>query len=78
MFQVFKEELADECDYTREAKYMRKYHDMDSTKLDSRYKVPWVWDGSTEQVLVMERMHGFSVGGNGVNALSQDDRNQVL
>lgn len=75
--QVFKEELADECDYRREARYMRKYRNMDFIKLDSRYRVPWVWDGSTEQVLVMERMNGSSVGGDIIGMLSQDDRNQV-
>ena len=77
MFQVFKEELSDECDYRREAEYIRKYRDIASISLDSRYRVPWVWDGSTEQVLVMERMNGLSVGGNIVSTLSQDDRNQV-
>jgi ABC1 atypical kinase-like domain len=76
--KVFKEELADECDYTREARYIRKYREMDFIKLGSRYRVPWVWDGSTEKVLVMERMNGLSVGGDMVNTLSQDDRNQVL
>ena len=77
MFQVFKEELTDECDYRREAEYIRKYRNTNSIISDSRYRVPWVWDGSTEQVLVMERMNGVSVGSNIVNKLSQGDRNQV-
>lgn len=70
-----KQELADECDYTREAKCLRAFasHLEDSP----RYKVPWVWDGSTDRVLVMEHIDGLSVGDAAVNSLSQADRNDV-
>jgi len=30
---------------------------------DARFKVAWVWEGSTDRVLVMENMDGTSVGG---------------
>ncbi|KAF8582538.1 ABC1-domain-containing protein [Ramaria rubella] len=75
--KVFKEELADECDYRREAEFIRKYRNMDPIRSDSRYKVPWVWDDSTEQVLVMERMGGVSVGGDFVHTISQEDRDEI-
>ncbi|KAH9942839.1 ABC1-domain-containing protein [Amylocystis lapponica] len=64
--QVMKEELADECDYTREA-----------SGGDPRFKVPWVWEGSTERVLVMEYVEGVSVGGAAISALSQRERNDI-
>ena len=72
-----KEELADECDYAREASFLRKFAQPSFLGNDSRFKVPWVWDGSTERVLVMERVGGLSVGGNVVETMSQNDRNEV-
>ena len=76
--KVFKEELADECNYKREAEYINKYRDKKAVKEDRRYRVPWVWEGSTKQVLVMERMKGVSVGGDAVSRLSQAERNEVI
>ena len=72
-----KEELADECDYAREASFLRKFAQPSFLGNDARFKVPWVWDGSTERVLVMERVGGLSVGGNVVETMSQNDRNEV-
>ncbi|KAJ6501813.1 ABC1-domain-containing protein [Mycena vulgaris] len=70
--QVMKAELADECDYTREAGFLRTF----GAHLggDSRFTVPWVWDGSTERVLVMEHLDGTSVG---AVRLDQRDRNDI-
>jgi aarF domain-containing kinase len=72
-----KGELADECDYTREASYITKFGSPSFLGNDSRFKVPWVWEGSTETVLVMEHVDGVSVGEAAVGALSQTDRNDV-
>ena len=44
---------------------------------DSRFKVPWVWGGSTDRVLVMEHLDGISVGEADVSSLSQPDRDDV-
>ncbi|KAJ7067178.1 ABC1-domain-containing protein [Mycena amicta] len=73
--KAMKEELADECDYAREAESIRKF----GTHLagDKRFRVPWVWDGGTERVLVMERVDGVSVGDASVLNLSQEDRNEI-
>lgn len=71
------EELADECDYIREASFLRKFGAPDRLGNDVRFKVPWVWDGSTRDVLVMERVNGFSVGEADAFRLSQQDRNDV-
>ena len=46
-------------------------------KGDEGFRVPWVWEGSSERVLVMELMEGVSVGGNVVDMLSQDSRDKV-
>uniref|UniRef100_A0A0W0F3K2 Putative ABC1-domain-containing protein n=1 Tax=Moniliophthora roreri TaxID=221103 RepID=A0A0W0F3K2_MONRR len=72
---VMKQELAEECDYTREACYLRKFAGYLAN--DQRYKVPWVWDGSTERVLVMERVNGVSVGEAEILGLSQEHRNEI-
>ncbi|KAJ7191652.1 ABC1-domain-containing protein [Mycena pura] len=73
--QVMKEELADECDYMREARFLRKF----GTYLggDARFKVPWVWDQSTARVLVMEHVEGTSVGEWDVGQLEQRDRDEI-
>ena len=70
-----KQELADECDYAREAGFLRRFKEF--LKDDPRYKVPWVWEGSTDRVLVMEHVNGVSVGEADSSALSQQDRNDV-
>lgn len=75
--KVFKEELADECDYEREAAYINKYRGLFPEQLDSRFRVPWVWEGSTRHVLVMERMKGVSIGGDVVKSLTQEERNEL-
>ncbi|KAJ7886659.1 ABC1 family-domain-containing protein [Mycena leptocephala] len=59
--EVMKQELADECSYTREASFIRAFgapERLGATK-GSRC-VPWVWDGSTERVLVMEFVQGIA------------------
>ena len=40
-------------------------------------KVTWVWEGSTNRVLVMELMDRTSIGGDAVHRLPQADRNEV-
>jgi aarF domain-containing kinase len=72
-----KEELADECDYAREAACMRSFGSPERLGGDLRFKVPWVWEGSTDRVLVMEYVDGVSVGGDTVDRLSQADRDEV-
>jgi len=75
--QVMKSELHDECDYEREASFLRKFGSSDFLGNDERFKVPWVWDGSTKSVLVMERVDGHSVCASAVHELTQRDRNDV-
>ncbi|OJT06028.1 Protein ABC1 -like protein, mitochondrial [Trametes pubescens] len=75
--QVMKEELADECDYAREAGFVRRFGQADHLGADPRFTVPWVWEGSTERVLVMEHVDGVSVGGAVIDRLSQRDRNDI-
>lgn len=72
-----KGELADECDYSREAGFLRKFASPEYLGNNPQYKVPWVWDGSTKQVLVMEHVNGVSVGGSIIDSLNQQDRNDV-
>ncbi len=72
-----KDELADECDYTREAACMRSFGIPERLGDDARFKVPWVWEGSTDQVLVMEHVDGTSVGEDMIHRLPQADRNEV-
>lgn len=70
-----KGELADECSYTREASFARRFRT--ALASDKRYRVPWVWEGSTDDVLIMEYLDGVSVGGEDVRALDQATRNEV-
>ena len=70
-----KNELADECAYTREASFLQRFRAF--LENDPRFHVPWVWEGSTDQVLVMERVAGTSVGGNVIEGLSQNERDVV-
>lgn len=72
-----KEELTDECDYTREASFLKSFGSLVYLGNDSRFKVPWVWEGSTDRVLVMERVNGTSVGDADIDRLSSRDRNDV-
>ncbi|KAH8077389.1 ABC1-domain-containing protein [Cristinia sonorae] len=75
--EVMKSELADECDYTREATFLRRFGDPSHLGNDPRFKVPWVWDGCTERVLVMEHVDGVSVGGSAIDQLSQEDKDDI-
>jgi aarF domain-containing kinase len=75
--QVMKKELADECDYTHEAASARFFASDDGVGSDARFRVPWIWEGSTDHVLVMQHMNGVSVGGNMVDGLSQQSRDEV-
>lgn len=72
-----KGELADECDYVREASFLKTFRSPQCLGNDPRFKVPWVWDGSTSTVLVMERVDGISVGEATAENLTQQDRNDV-
>lgn len=75
--EVMKNELADECSYIREASYLQKFGSEEFLGGDRRFKVPWVWEGSTEGVLVMERVEGVSVGEAQRLGLSKKDRDDV-
>lgn len=74
---VMKEELADECDYAREARFLRRFGAPELLGHDPRFKVPWVWPRSTDRVLVMERVAGTSVGGRVIEGMSQADRDEI-
>ena len=74
---VMKDELAEECDYAREASFLRRFGQEDHLGADDRFKIPWVWEGSTDRVLVMEHVGGVSVGGSVISQLSQRDRDDV-
>ena len=69
-----KEELADECNYTREAACMHSLGTAERLGGDGRFKVPWVWDGSTDRMLVMEYVDDASVGGDALHCLPQVER----
>jgi len=56
---------------------MRSFGSMERLGADARFKVPWVWEGSTDRVLVMEHVDGTSVGDDAINRLSQEDRNEI-
>lgn len=75
--EVMKSELADECSYTREASFLQMFRRKEFLGGDERFKVPWVWEGSTDGVLVMERVEGVSVGEAQRLELSQRDRDDV-
>lgn len=72
-----KDELADECDYVREASFLKAFGTSEFLGNDSRYKIPWVWEGSTSTVLVMERVNGVSVGEADTSNLTRKDRDDV-
>jgi aarF domain-containing kinase len=73
-----KEELADECDYTREATCLRSFGNQKRLGGDARFKVPWVCEGSTDRVLVMmEHVDDTCVGEDAILRLPQAYRNEV-
>jgi aarF domain-containing kinase len=73
--EVMQGELADECDYTREAAFIRRFGA--GLAGDARFRVPWVWAGSTRDVLVMEHVRGTPLNSPGVLALPQAERDEV-
>ena len=79
--QVMKEELADECDYTREAEWARRFRAwlaaQEGMPMPMRVRAPWVWEGSTKRVLVMEFVEGVSVGGDAVQRVPQAEKDLV-
>lgn len=72
-----KQELADECDYLREANFLRLFGSAEFLGNDKHFKVPWVWEGSTDRILVMEHIDGVSVGEADASGWSQQDRDNV-
>ncbi|KAI6003186.1 ABC1-domain-containing protein [Pisolithus orientalis] len=74
---VMKEELADECKYAREADFLRRYRTPELLGNDARFMIPWVWEGSTERVLVMEHVDGVAMGDASISTLPQTDRNEI-
>jgi len=56
---------------------MRSFGSLERLGADARFKVPWVWEGSTDRVLVMEHMDGTSLGEDAINHLPQGDRNEI-
>ncbi|PPR02529.1 hypothetical protein CVT24_001955 [Panaeolus cyanescens] len=75
--EVMKAELADECNYSREASFLKSFGSAECLGDDPRFKIPWVWEGSTSTVLVMEMVQGVSVGEANASKLSQQDRNLI-
>jgi aarF domain-containing kinase len=77
--EVMKEELADECDYVREATFLRRFGAPGPVGVggDERFHVPWVWGGSTKEVLVMQHVEGYGLGSPEVLSLPQAERDEV-
>jgi ABC1 atypical kinase-like domain len=63
-----------ECDYMREAACIRSFGRPTRPGDDARFKVPWVWEGSIDRVLVMEHVNSTSVGDDVIVRLPQADR----
>ncbi|KLO18725.1 ABC1-domain-containing protein [Schizopora paradoxa] len=75
--QVMRQELHDECDYNKEAAAATFFGSPKGLGRDPRYRVPWIWDRSTERVLVMQKMDGISVGSTTVETLPQPERDEI-
>lgn len=71
-------ELKDECSYTREASFLQKFASPSYLGLDPRFKVPWVWEESSETVLVMERVGGVGVGDISSGAMSVAEDGDIV
>ena len=56
---------------------MRSFGSLERLGADACFRVPWVWKGSTDWVLVMEHMDGTSIREDAINRLSQEERNEV-
>jgi aarF domain-containing kinase len=70
-----RSELADECDYTREAAFLRRFRA--GLERDERFTVPWAWERSTQRVLVMQHVSGVSIGAQDVAGLPQAERDEA-
>ncbi|KAJ3755059.1 ABC1-domain-containing protein [Lentinula raphanica] len=76
--EVMKTELADECNYEREAHFLRRFRSSDVLGSDPRFHIPWVSSLSSEQVLVMEYVEGgVSLGSSLVSALPQSEKDKI-
>lgn len=73
------EELRLECDYKREAESLQKFYTGLTGKEADRQKfqVPWVWTGSTREVLVMEFLPGRAIGRISTEKMSQTERDDI-
>ena len=56
---------------------MRSFGSLERLSADARFKVPWVWGGSKDRVLVMEHMESTVIGEDAINRLPQEDQNEV-
>ena len=72
-----KEKLVDICDYMQEAACMHAFGSPERLGGDTRFKVPWVWEGSTNWVLVMEYIDSISISRDSVDRLPQADHDEV-
>ncbi|KAJ3726866.1 ABC1 family-domain-containing protein [Lentinula raphanica] len=76
--EVMKTELADECNYEREAHFLRRFRSSDVLGSDPRFHIPWVSSLSSEQVLVMEYVEGgVSLGSSLISALPQSEKDKI-
>ncbi|KAF5377713.1 hypothetical protein D9757_009379 [Collybiopsis confluens] len=76
--EVMKAELADECDYTREAGFLEKFRSPEFLGGDSRFHVPWASSISSDRVLVMEYVEGgVSLGSELITALPQKEKDNI-
>ncbi|KAJ3982528.1 ABC1-domain-containing protein [Lentinula detonsa] len=76
--EVMKSELADECNYVREAHFLQQFRSPAFLGSDSRFSVPWVSSISSEQVLVMEFVEGgVGLGSDLVMALPQKEKDKI-
>jgi aarF domain-containing kinase len=75
--RILGQELREECDYLREGSWATRFRGWIDERPSLNMRVPWVWEGSTKRVLVMQFIDGVSVGGDQVQQLSQEDRNAV-
>ncbi|KAJ8583266.1 hypothetical protein M405DRAFT_854392 [Rhizopogon salebrosus TDB-379] len=63
--------------YSRKASFLKRYGAPECFGEDARFKVPWVWPGSTERVLVMVHVEGVSIGDAVIGVLPQEERNEI-
>ncbi|KAE9387814.1 ABC1-domain-containing protein [Gymnopus androsaceus JB14] len=76
--EVMKAELADECNYVREAHYLQQFRSPDFLGNDSRFHVPWASSISSDRVLVMEFVEGgVSLGSELVTTLPQEQKDKI-